>query len=177
MMKKQRKFIFLVLTIAGSFLLFEAMDGSYRIEEIVAFLGSLFLLFLAFRRTKKESMLNSSMHRIDKMSGVKFEEYLMYQFQKKGYHVKLTPTTGDFGADLIMRKYRKHYIVQAKRYNGSVGIKAVQEVIGAKEYYGIEHGLVVTNSYYTKAARELAEASGIELWGRNELMKEFGIIK
>lgn len=149
--------------------------GALAKAEIIAFLGSLLVLYIVFRGAKKARMLNASMKRIDKMSGVKFEEYLMYQFRKKGYRVKLTPLTGDFGADLILRKYHRKYIVQAKRYQGAVGIKAVQEVIGAKEYYGIEHGMVVTNSYYTKAAKELAKASGIELWGRNEIIKEFGI--
>lgn len=144
-------------------------------SEAIAMGGSIFVLFFVFRGTKKQRMLNASLARIDKMSGEKFEEYLMYQFRKKRYRVKLTPVTGDFGADLILRRYHKRYIVQAKRYQGSVGIKAVQEVIGAKEYYGIDHGMVVTNSYFTKAAKELADVSGIELWGRNEIIEEFGI--
>lgn len=166
-----------IILIAGILLLILVIAGGERVDssEAIAMGGSIIVLFLVFKGTKKQRMLNASLARIDRMSGVKFEEYLMYQFRKKGYRVKLTPVTGDFGADLILRRYHKRYIVQAKRYQGSVGIKAVQEVIGAKEYYGIDHGMVVTNSYFTKAAKELANASGIELWGRNEIIEEFNI--
>ena len=138
---------------------------------LLAFITML-VLFCLWRRRR---LLHSSFKKIDQMSGVRFEEYLMVQFKRKGYRVKLTPVSGDFGADLIMKRRRRHYVVQAKRYSGSVGIKAVQEVIGAMQYYGIENGIVVTNSYYTKAARQLAEASQVELWDRRDIEEEFNI--
>ncbi|MDO5292384.1 MAG: restriction endonuclease [bacterium] len=138
-------------------------------------IGGLLLIIFLIRHTKKQRLFHSSFKKIDQMDGVKFEEYLMLHFKKKGYRVQLTPVSGDFGADLILKRRRKKYVVQAKRYSGSVGIKAVQEIIGAKEYYGIENGMVITNSYYTKAAKELAEASGITLWDRKELAEQFNI--
>lgn len=41
---------------------------------------------------------------IEKMDGVKFENYLYYLFLSLGYKVELTPTSNDFGADLIIEK-------------------------------------------------------------------------
>ncbi len=138
-------------------------------------LGVLVLLCLLLKLWRRKRLLHSSFRKIDQMTGERFEEYLMAQFRRKGYRVRLTPVSGDFGADLIMRKWRRSYVVQAKRYSGSVGIKAVQEVIGAMQYYDIENGMVITNSYYTRAAKELAEASGIELWDRRDIEEEFHI--
>ncbi len=144
-------------------------------EEYITILVALFLLYLFYRYTKKQRLLHSTLKKIDQMDGVKFEEYLMYQFKKKGYRVQMTPISGDFGADLVLKRRRKKYVIQAKRYSGSVGIKAVQEIIGAKQYYGIDNGMVITNSYFTKAAKELAEASDITLWGRDEIVNQFNI--
>lgn len=149
------------------------MDGEvFGLLSVVLF-TSLIMIGLWRRRR----LLHSPFKKIDQMSGEQFEKYLMVQFKRKGYRVKLTPVTGDFGADLIMRRRRNHFVVQAKRYKGAVGIKAVQEVIGAMQYYDIENGMVVTNSYFTKAARQLAEASEVELWDRNDLREEFQISK
>lgn len=144
-------------------------------EEYALGVLLLFALYALIRHTGRQRLLHSSLKKIDEMDGVRFEQYLMYQFKKKGYRAQMTPISGDFGADLILKRRRKKYVVQAKRYSGSVGIKAVQEIIGAKEYYDIENGMVVTNSYFTKAAKELAEASGIELWDRREIVEQFGI--
>lgn len=174
--KKSIRFVIIVvfMLIVGEILV-EQTDLTWQPIMIGVFL--LFIIRILGRLSKKKRMLNSSLAKIDQMSGVEFEEYLMYQFKKQGYHVKLTPLSGDFGADLILKKFRKEYIVQAKRYSGAVGIKAVQEVLGAKEYYGIDNVLVVTNNYYTKAAKELAEVSGVDLWDRKQLVAEFGIKK
>ena len=74
-----------------------------------------------------------------------------------GWHVSATAATGDQGADIIARKGERNIIIQAKRYSGAVGNKAVQEVVGAILFYGGTEGCVVTNSTFTPAARALAE--------------------
>ena len=35
--------------------------------------------------------------------------------------------------------------------------------------------LVVTNSFFTNAARELAQANNVELWDRNDIKNKFNI--
>ncbi len=49
-------------------------------------------------------------------------------FRGRGYNVKLTPRTGDYGVDLHMTKDGRSTVVQAKCWKGKVGVKAVQEV-------------------------------------------------
>lgn len=166
--------IMIVLVVSGYILVkeYEVVTALYIIAGVL-FLQLLFSLL--FGGLKKRRMLRKSFKKIDQMTGIEFEEYLMYQFKSLGYKAEMTAESGDFGADLLLRKKRKLYVVQAKRYSGSVGIKAVQEVIGAMSYYDGDYGMVITNSYYTKAAKDLAEASNIELWERADLKEHFHI--
>ena len=87
----------------------------------------------------------------------------------------LRPERHDYGADLVLRKWGKKIVVQAKRYERNVGIAAVQEVVGSIAYYKADRAMVVTNSNFTKSARDLAKRNEVELWGRKEMQKKFHI--
>ncbi|EGA90542.1 restriction endonuclease [Planococcus donghaensis MPA1U2] len=52
-----------------------------------------------------------------------------------------------------------------------MGIKAVQEISAAKLHYGANEAWVVTNSFFTKAASELATSNHVKLVNRDQLMK------
>lgn len=109
---------------------------------------------------------------IDEMDGYKFEEFMKHVYEQLGYSVYHTPYSGDQGADLILTsKKRKRIAVQVKRYSGKVSNSAVQEVVAAKGFYKCTEGIVVTNSYFTDSAQQLAEANFIDLVDRNELEK------
>jgi len=113
---------------------------------------------------------DSGISTIDTMSGSDFERYLNALFQEAGYQVKHTPISGDFGADLVLTKNGLITVVQAKRYSGKVGVKAVQEIVAAKSYYGADKGAIVTNSYFTEQAITLANPNEIQLVNRDELV-------
>ncbi len=112
----------------------------------------------------------SGIHDIDRMDGRTFEHYLRAVFARQGYQVELTRYVGDYGADLILRSGGTKTVVQAKRWRRRVGIRAVQEVVAAKGYYGCTDAMVLTNSYYTFQAKLLARRNGVCLWSRNELI-------
>lgn len=121
------------------------------------------------KKSKQNRYLKSSLYEIDHLSGVQFEEWLKAYFEIRGYTAKLTATTGDYGADVIIKDRKTHecIAVQAKRYNKNIGIAAVQQVIGAKEYYHADKVAVATNQYFTPAAKKLAAANNVELWDRD----------
>jgi hypothetical protein len=110
-----------------------------------------------------------SMDLIDNMEGIEFEEFLKKFFETLGYNVELTKSTGDQGADLIIKKYDEKIAVQAKCYSGSVGNSSVQEIVAAKKYYQCNGAMVVTNSYFTNGAIDLAKVNNVELWDRKKL--------
>ena len=106
---------------------------------------------------------NIKKHLQDAVTGVDFENVLKELYEQMGYKVETTKTTGDQGADLIVEKDNIRAVIQAKYYSSSVGNSAVQEVVAAKNYYGAQKGIVITNNTFTKAACELAEANGVQL--------------
>lgn len=107
---------------------------------------------------------------IDRLSGTEFERRLAAMFVDSGHDVTRTPGSQDYGADLIIVRDGVRTVVQAKRWQGSVGVAAVQEVLAAKAYYNAVRALVVTNSHFTRQAQELARQARVQLWGRTMLM-------
>lgn len=85
--------------------------------------------------------------------------------------MKLIKTeTGYFGADVILKAKDKKIIVQAKRYKKNVGVKAVQEIAAAKNYYNADECWVITNSFFTKQAKTLANSNQVRLIDRKQLI-------
>jgi HJR/Mrr/RecB family endonuclease len=119
---------------------------------------------------RRERVSRSGIGDVDVMSGGEFEERLAVLFADLGYAVTRTGASGDFGADLLLEFDGEPTVVQAKRYDGSVGIEAVQQVIGATRYYDASDALVVTNSTCTPAAVSLASVHGVELIEREALV-------
>lgn len=122
---------------------------------------------LQFKKRMKESNIKD----IDQMTGRQFEEYVGTLFSSFGYTVTYTPTTGDYGADLILKKGQEVIVVQAKRYKQSVGVRAVQEVLPAMKFYKGNIALVITNSTYTKQALLLAKQNDVRMVDREALIR------
>ncbi len=100
---------------------------------------------------------------LNKMTGVEFENYVANLLKQIGYNVSGTSATGDQGADLIATKNDKIYVIQVKRYSGTVGNKAIQEVVAAKKYYNGDVAAVATNSSFTPSAVKLAKINNVIL--------------
>lgn len=117
-------------------------------------------------------MIRSGIKDIDRMSGYDFETYLKVLFKKLGYRPQVTKKSGDFGADLILVGKNK-IVIQAKRYGykNNVSLDAVREVYASKAFYNADEAWVITNSFYTKQAKLLAEACGVKLLNRYDLQK------
>lgn len=151
----------LVLWQTGDFL-----QGLIAFFAVFITLAVLFLLVRLFKPRKRRSL-----QEIDVMTGHEFEVYLGELFKRHGYKTKVTSASGDYGADLILHKDGQKIVVQAKRYKNSVGIRAVQEIIPAIAYYKADVAWVVTNSYLTKQAQNLADANEVVVIDREELIK------
>lgn len=164
---------FTVLGAAGlGFLISESILGAiYLSITFGGILMSLYLIMFYIRNKKyKERLLNSGIDVIDQMDGFQFESYLRQLFKSQNYKVIKTPDRKDFGADLLLEKNGTKIVVQAKRYKGNVGIKAVQEIQSAKLYYKAQEAWVMTNSNYTKSAKELAYKTNVTLLDRDRLI-------
>jgi restriction system protein len=108
----------------------------------------------------------------DGMDGFEFEQYCADILRKNGfYDVSVTQSSGDFGIDILAKKDYVSYGIQCKCYAEKVGNKAVQEAYSGKSYYHCVIAVVLTNSYFTKSAYEIADANSVLLWNRDELSR------
>ena len=142
--------------------------------SIIAILawGAFILLWkinVKVRRYRK--IKRTRIEEVDKMSGEEFEQFLGAFFKRRGYKVSYTAQSGDYGADLILKDGREIIVVQVKRYSGTVGVKAVQEIIGAVRMYKASEAWVVTNNYFTKQAINLADMNDVYLIDRDQLVE------
>jgi restriction system protein len=132
--------------------------------------GTLFGLYLYQRRQAlRQRLLEIS--QIDQLPGPEFEKYVAGLMNRRGYATKLTAMSGDFGIDIIASKGGVRTAVQVKRYQANVGIAAVQEVVAGMKKEHCQNCMVVTNSYFTPAAQELARYNDCELVDRDQLIE------
>ena len=98
-----------------------------------------------------------------------FEVYCASLLESKGWKVNRTPPSGDQGVDLVAEKNEHRIVIQCKKYNSSVGNKAVQEVYSGMSFYDANEAIVVSNSSYTKSAQELANKLNVKLLHYTEI--------
>jgi restriction system protein len=105
---------------------------------------------------------------IDTMDGHDFEYWCASLLEKLGYiDVEVTRGSGDQGVDVLAKKDGIRYAIQCKRYTSDLGNTPIQEVNAGKTIYHCHVGAVITNRYFTKGAKEAAEATGVLLWDRD----------
>lgn len=136
------------------------------IKTIIVFVIKLF---------SKQSLL--SIQEIDELDGLSFEKETKIILENNGYsNVKVTQGSGDFGIDVLANKHGKKYAIQCKLYSNSVGVDAVQQAESGCRYYNYDIPVVLTNNYFTKQAKELANNNGVILWDRDDLNKMLSTI-
>lgn len=108
----------------------------------------------------------------DSMGGYEFERFCAKLLSQNGYKdVSVTKSSGDQGIDILACKAGIKYGIQCKCYSSNIGNKAVMEVYAGKSFYGCHIGVVLTNQYYTRAAKDMAARTGIILWDRDDLIQ------
>lgn len=116
-----------------------------------------------FEKWRFQRFLNSlTISKIDALSGLEFEEFVLEFFSYIGYRTNLTSQSGDNGIDVVA-KCRRHSIgIQAKLYyNHNVNNKAVQEVFSGKNHYKLTHAMIITNWTLSRPALDLSKSLNV----------------
>lgn len=101
------------------------------------------------------------------MTGHEYEQAVGEYLLRHGYDsVSVTKGSGDFGVDIVAQNNEGKVAVQCKYYSGKVGLEAVQQVVAGMAVYDCDSAMVVTNSTFTPAAKQLAQINGVELIDR-----------
>ena len=114
----------------------------------------------------------TSVTNVDRMEGHEFEYFCAELLERCGFEdVTVTRGSGDQGVDILAFKEDIKYAIQCKNYSSPLGNKSIQEVFAGKTFYHCHVGVVMTNSTFTKGARELADSVGVILWDKRRLDK------
>lgn len=123
-------------------------------------------------RQKNSQLAGVDLQEVDQMDGFAFEYYVAELLKKNGFkNVLVTNGSGDFGVDITACKNNVKYAFQCKNYQSKLGISPIQEVYSGAPKYNASVCVVVTNSYFTPHAHELAKSLNVLLWDRTELEK------
>ena len=128
-----------------------------------------------FKKSKRDKVIvcnNINFQEIDCMNGLEFEHFIANLLKRNDYkQVQVTKASGDFGVDVLAKKDNRIWAFQCKRYSSKLGVRSVQEIYSGAKKYKADIAVVVTNSYFTSSAVEMASDLSVLLWDRNVLCK------
>lgn len=104
---------------------------------------------------------------INEMSGFDFEKIILALLLKMGFDASITKASGDGGIDIIaycnQDFFEGKYIIQCKRWNGSIGEPVLRDLYGVLTSERANKGILITNSNFTTAAINFASNKPLEL--------------
>ncbi len=105
------------------------------------------------------------------LSPYQFEEFIAKLFVEMGYDAKKTPSTGDFGADVIAKRGDETVLIEVKKYaeGNNVTPKEVQRTLGSLWKHKADKAVFITTSDFTVRAKEIEKEAPIELWNKKIL--------
>lgn len=120
---------------------------------------------------------------INNLSGVEFERVCQLLVENMGFSVETTKASGDGGIDLIAYNSQPllsgKYIIQCKRYTGSVGEPIIRDLYGVVMSERANKGILMTTGHFTKSAETFAEGKPIELIdgvAMQNLFSQYGLL-
>lgn len=116
---------------------------------------------------------------IQSLNGLEFEQVCEQLVKKMGFETEVTKASGDGGIDIVATNNSPllsgKYIIQCKRYSGSVGEPIIRDLYGVVTSERANKGILMTSGTFTRQAIDFAEGKPIELIdgiGLRKLMKE-----
>lgn len=132
---------------------------------------------LIWRRIKNKNfqMKANSLRQIEdflKLSPREFEDMIVELYTRAGHKAKRTGATGDHGVDVVVEaKNGEKWVVQCKRWKGSVGEPIVRDLYGVVQHEKADKGIIFTTGYFTASAQEWTKGKPITLYGGNKLVE------
>lgn len=116
---------------------------------------------------EEELLQQTTAENINQLSGVEFERVCQQLIEKMGFETATTKASGDGGIDLIAYNHQPllsgKYIIQCKRYSGSVGEPVIRDLYGVVMSERANKGILMTTGIFTKSAVGFADGKPIEL--------------
>lgn len=113
---------------------------------------------------------------IRNMNPQHFEELISDLWEYLGYETEVSKGSGDRGVDVVAKRdfpYEEKVVIQAKRWNSTVGGPDIREYIAQVERDDVDSVIVIGTAGFTKSAKEDAERYGVKLINGNTLANMF----
>lgn len=131
---------------------------------------------------EEELLQQTAVDNINQLSGVEFEKVCQQIAENMGFETETTKASGDGGIDLIAYNRQPllsgKYIIQCKRYTGSVGEPIIRDLYGVVMSERANKGILMTTGTFTKSAIGFADGKPIELIdgvAMQNLLSEYGL--
>jgi len=113
------------------------------------------------------------------ISPTQFEKMVVELYSLHGYKPERTGTIGDHGVDIIVHTPKgEKWIVQCKRWRGSVGEPVVRDFFGTMHHEKADKGVLVTTGTFSNQAQNWAKGKPLSLINGKEFLdtwkKEMG---
>lgn len=140
----------------------------------VLFVFFILIKYFLFKNISKKKITKiGTLEQLKKMNWSNYEEFIKKIFESRGYSVQRVGGNGaDGGIDLIVKKRKKTFMVQCKRYTGNVGVKVIREMFGVCIHHGFNGVYIYTSSDFTKEAYNFAKGKNIYLINGEKTLKE-----
>jgi hypothetical protein len=112
----------------------------------------------------------SVIERVDHMPGTEFERFVLRLLKHRGYTTRRVGRSGDGGVNLIAEKGGERYSIQCRRYQGHISSRAVSDAVGGLRQYDCSRAMVLTNSYLTAQAQQVARANACVVVDRDTIL-------
>ena len=109
----------------------------------------------------RTQLLGHALEDLDQLSGAEFEQWVTAVLDDAGIPAVNIRDQGDFGVDVVATVDGTRIGIQVKRYSSSVGNDAVQQALAGSGYHRCTLAAVVTQSTFTRAAREQASRARV----------------
>lgn len=126
-----------------------------------------FVFYQAFRKQRQLKAIQLS--GVDVMDGFVFEKYVAELLKNQGFtHVTLTEKY-DLGIDVIADRDGERWGIQVKRNRGKTKAESVRQAVTALTHYKCTRAMVISNSVFTGAAKQLAQSNACVLIDRAQI--------
>jgi restriction system protein len=132
-------------------------------------------LFWIFNTWRKERIKLSKIKKLGDLQQLTpdgFETLIAKLFTTNGYAVDLTGGSADHGVDIVVwNDEGEKWIVQCKRYSGSVGEPVVRDLYGTMLHEEAQGAYLMTTGTLTDKAQEWAQGKPIMLYDGEALVE------
>lgn len=119
---------------------------------------------------QRRSIIRVTMWSLDslkKMDSYDFELLVGDLFESMGYVTHVTPRSRDYGVDILIKLEHfglsHSWIIQAKKYNGSVGVREIREYGSLRMRDRVDGVIIVTTGHFSPDAQDEAGKYNVKL--------------